>query len=435
MPIPRPLAAQQQHTDVTGALTTLFTNYSEVTFVNILQHEAQYLPSNYQVAEVRDAFDYTYDVQKLINLSGKKLHGKKNHYNHFINHYNFEYLPMNQELANQAAEVYQEWYQNHPQRDDKSFKHEYKMSREFLLNFDARNVNGGVIKAEAMDTPEENDESNLKEGKKIIAWTISEQISDNAALIHFEKADSAINGAYTAINKLHLQYQYPNLKFVNREDDAGGEGLRRAKMSYRPMLLPKFQGVAKSKIPQLKKDMRDRILSSRAGGAELNVDVDALMNHAKISGAHNIFCYVSMQGEVDTKGIITRLLELDKNVYVPYIAPDSDVKTNNMQAIKISDTSQLVKSNKGFYQPNIDAINTLTNNIPQLDVAIVPGVAFDSMNNRLGYGGGYYDRFFAQYNQAYPNTPIYKIALARPDCIVGFIPTDEFDIKMDEVVI
>ena len=76
----------------------------------------------------------------------------------------------------------------------------------------------------------------------IRAFTVGEHISEDLALIHIEKADAEINGLYPLINREFITHEFPNTKFVNREDDMGLEGLRKAKLSYQPLrMVEKYQ--------------------------------------------------------------------------------------------------------------------------------------------------------------------------------------------------
>jgi 5,10-methenyltetrahydrofolate synthetase len=333
-------------------------------------------------------------------------------------------------LAKECLEAYDIWYKNNTKNNDKSYRYEYTIISEILSDYDNFNLNGGVIKARPKT------DENLDGDGEIVAWTVSEQITQNCALIHFEKANLNVHGAFVAINKLHLQHQYPNLQWVNREDDAGVAGLRKAKLSYHPTLLPKCQGLSYNKIAEYKKSLRDKILQERGENTEinLNVDIQKIMNHPKILTSNDIFCYVSMPSEIDTNALIAQLLANGKRIYVPYINEDADDK-NEMLAIRIENLNELVKTKKGFMQPIVAHNETLQP--PIIDVAIVPAVACDELNNRLGYGGGYYDRFFEKYaKMAIENNreDIYKIALVREDCKVNFVPTDDYDIKMDEIM-
>ena len=77
----------------------------------------------------------------------------------------------------------------------------------------------------------------LKNGEEILAFTIASRMSPTTFDVHFEKAKDNIQGAYTAINNefaRHLRNKFPEVEFLNREEDMGIEGLRKAKESYRP---------------------------------------------------------------------------------------------------------------------------------------------------------------------------------------------------------
>ena len=78
---------------------------------------------------------------------------------------------------------------------------------------------------------------------KLAAFTLGEQINDEIAVIHIEKADSGIPGLYTIINQQFVEHAWTKVKYINREEDMGLEGLRRAKLSYNPaFMIDKFHG-------------------------------------------------------------------------------------------------------------------------------------------------------------------------------------------------
>lgn len=168
----------------------------------------------------RDGFDYIYSLEKLSSLSGRKYHSKKNHFNSFKNKYNFIFEKINENNIGDCISFAREWYGENEAtptllREQKAL--EYAFQNYFKLN-----LIGAIIKVE----------------NKIIAFCIGEEMyNENIFCTHFEKADYNFQGAYTAINKLFSEFLFNNFKLVNREDDAGVEGLRKAKLSYHPEIL------------------------------------------------------------------------------------------------------------------------------------------------------------------------------------------------------
>jgi len=184
-------------------------------------------PGRFKVDETPDFADYVYNVSDLIALSGKKYHTKKNHLNAFVKNYDYSYETMNGENARDVVPQFDKWYQA---KDDKTIhlECEYHAVMDMLNDFDNFGLSGGVLYADG----------------EICAFTISEQLNFETVLIHIEKADNSVHGAFTAINQMHLANDWTHMKYVNREDDFGVPGLRRAKESYRPVFkIMKYKAV------------------------------------------------------------------------------------------------------------------------------------------------------------------------------------------------
>lgn len=200
-------------------LKTLFKD-AETPFVNDLK--AIY-GDKFSIEEDRANFDYIYESSKLISLSGKKLHSKKNHYNNFIKNNNFYAEEINKNNIEDCIKAACEWCKIN---DCKGYlKYELKAIKELLLNKEKLDFIGlAVYVSDALS-----------------AFTIGEKINENMAIIHIEKADAEINGLYTYINKYFIENYFSDIPYINREQDLGKEGLRKAKLSYQPFKLePKY---------------------------------------------------------------------------------------------------------------------------------------------------------------------------------------------------
>ncbi len=169
--------------------------------------------------ESRDSFDYIYLTEKMISLSGKKLHSKRNHLNYFLENFDYEYIKVEDEiLLKECAEKADEWVRA-KEKNKNSF--EAGAMKSYFENFFAFNQTGAVLKVNG----------------EIVAMSFGEKLNDDTALIQIELADDSYRGAYQAINKLFCENEWKDLKYVNREEDMGIEGLRRAKESYQPEFL------------------------------------------------------------------------------------------------------------------------------------------------------------------------------------------------------
>lgn len=176
--------------------------------------------------------DYIYLRSELASLSGKAFHKKKNHFSKFVRTYpDYKYYEIGARNIYDAQKVADAWYYEHLQDEDASQLAEYKAIKEALDNFEELGLIGGIIYVN--DSP--------------CAMTIASKINENTVDVHFEKAvgEYALNGGYAAINKLFSE-KLDGVTWLNREEDIGIEGLRKAKLSYRPkIMLKKYSAVEK----------------------------------------------------------------------------------------------------------------------------------------------------------------------------------------------
>lgn len=176
--------------------------------------------------------DYIYLRSELASLSGKAFHKKKNHFSKFVRTYpDYKYYEIGACNIYDAQKVADAWYYEHLQDEDASQLAEYKAIKEALENFEELGLIGGIIYVN--DSP--------------CAMTIASKINENTVDVHFEKAvgEYALNGGYAAINKLFSE-KLDGVTWLNREEDIGVEGLRKAKLSYRPkIMLKKYSAVEK----------------------------------------------------------------------------------------------------------------------------------------------------------------------------------------------
>ena len=176
--------------------------------------------------------DYIYLRSELASLSGKAFHKKKNHFSKFVRTYpDYKYYEIGACNIYDAQKVADAWYYEHLQDEDASQLAEYKAIKEALENFEELGLIGGIIYVN--DSP--------------CAMTIASKIYENTVDVHFEKAvgEYALNGGYAAINKLFSE-KLDGVTWLNREEDIGIEGLRKAKLSYRPkIMLKKYSAVEK----------------------------------------------------------------------------------------------------------------------------------------------------------------------------------------------
>jgi len=176
-------------------------------------HRVQLEQSGYAVVEDRDNFDYLYLRTDLAELSGKTYHKKRNLVNAFINSYDYEQKPLRKENVADALAVLDSW------RQTKGYDGDYAASREALELFDVLGMRGCVYYVDG--TP--------------AGWCLGEPLSKACMFaVHFEKGVEDYKGIYQFINQAFAQALPSYFKHINREQDLGDEGLRQAKMTYRP---------------------------------------------------------------------------------------------------------------------------------------------------------------------------------------------------------
>jgi hypothetical protein len=175
-------------------------------------------PQRYASALDRDNSDYVYRTEDLIQLSGNKYHRKKNHLNQFLKNHHFEYRPLDAELVECFLDMQEAWCRMRECVENPSLLAEDYAVREALTRYGDLNYTGGAVIM----------------GDKVEAFALGELLNQESAVIHMEKANPDIPGLYAAINQLFCQNTWAHVEFVNREQDLGVEGLRRAKESYHP---------------------------------------------------------------------------------------------------------------------------------------------------------------------------------------------------------
>jgi len=177
-----------------------------------------------------------------------------------------------------------------------------------------------------------------------------------------------------------------------------------------------------------KKVLRNKILEIRDSlnnnEKELmdNKIFNELINTDLYKRSINIFIYISFSNEINTRNIIEKAFKDKKNVFIPKVYKDDKL----MKAIKLNSIDELKKNSMGILEP-IDDSNYIEKE--NIDLIVVPGVVFDKECNRIGYGGGYYDRYLKDIKSKEN-----KIALAYDLQIVDKIESEVHDIKVDYII-
>lgn len=189
------------------------------------------LPGQFTFTEDRDYADYIYLRSDLSTLKGKKFQAKRNHINRFRNTYpDYEYTPITPDRIQECLDLEAEWCKVNHCDQQEGTGNERRALIYALHNFEALGLTGGILHVNG----------------KIVAFTFGMPINHETFGVHVEKADTSIEGAYAMINyefanRIPEQYIY-----INREEDLGLEGLRKAKLSYQPVtILEKYMACLK----------------------------------------------------------------------------------------------------------------------------------------------------------------------------------------------
>jgi hypothetical protein len=169
----------------------------------------------------RDNCDYVYNTVDLVGLKGKKYDGKRNHINKFKKQHTYEYVPLDCSLLDECSRIMLEWCREKNCGCQEGDYCERQANLELLHNFGTLGCKGALIK---MDGTFE-------------AFTAGEMLNEDTAVIHIEKAKASVNGLYTIINQQFAEREWSSSTFINREQDLGKEGMRKAKLSYQPIRL------------------------------------------------------------------------------------------------------------------------------------------------------------------------------------------------------
>lgn len=177
-------------------------------------------PDRYRESESRDNAEYIYLSQKLAELPGRKFHSKRNHIARFKKNYSYTTEILCKENFKDALSVNMQWCLEHGGHKGSGQSSENCAMIKALKNFYDLGFSGMILKVDG----------------KPVAMTVGEEINKNCYVVHFEKAISGVDGAYTAINNFFAS-TLTDYMYINREEDMGIEGLRKAKLSYKPDIL------------------------------------------------------------------------------------------------------------------------------------------------------------------------------------------------------
>ncbi len=178
-------------------------------------------PNQFEYVADDASFDYVYLSKDLAFLSGKKYHSKRNHISNFIkNNPDWKYEDINEKNIDECLQMHRSWISN-KDADNTDYANEYIAAKSALDNFKLLDLKGGLIRVQS----------------QIVAYTFGERLNDECFVCHIEKAPADMQGAYAIINREFARRIYDDgYKYINREEDLGIAGLRKAKQSYHPVI-------------------------------------------------------------------------------------------------------------------------------------------------------------------------------------------------------
>lgn len=180
----------------------------------------------------RPNYDYIYLTEDLIDLKGRDFHKKKNHLNYFKKTYEYEYVEMTSDMADDAMEFIAAFNRRKevPEHEMELLKMEEEAMEDVFRNLEAVGYSAGAILID----------------NKIEAIAVGGKLGSKMITEHVEKANVEFRGLYQAINNEFCKHVASWAKYINREEDMGIPNLRKAKLSYRPCkLLEKYIGYFK----------------------------------------------------------------------------------------------------------------------------------------------------------------------------------------------
>ena len=186
--------------------------------IDKIRSNERYNELNIEIVDDRDNWDYLYVVNDLINLPGNKYRQNRRWLAKFLETYNYDFHVLTKDLIDKTKELQLKWCLQKGCYEDESLNEEQKAINDALDNFDQLGFMGGILCVD----------------DECVAYTFGEMLNFNTLVIHIEKAHTQYEGSYQAINNLFLKNCCNNAKFVNREQDLGIPGLRKAKESYKP---------------------------------------------------------------------------------------------------------------------------------------------------------------------------------------------------------
>ena len=206
----------------------------------------RYYPGQFLMAANRDMSDYIYEREKLVKLPGKKYHGKRNHIARFTDENDWCYEAITDENRADAKAMIDEWKKRRGDAWNVELEQEFGAMTTALMEMERLGLVGGL----------------LRKAGQVVAIAIGEPLNEDTFVVHYEKAFADVQGAYPMINQQFAEHAADGFTYIDREEDTGDPGLRKAKLSYRPCRLEKKYTAIRSEVvfahpddPQMVEDL------------------------------------------------------------------------------------------------------------------------------------------------------------------------------------
>ena len=180
------------------------------------------LPKKFAYKKNRAWYEYIYSMEDLLHLSGKKFQAKRNHINKFKRTYEWEYVSISREIIPDCLELYERWCEeNGGCKSEESLIEERIATKKIFENYEKLELKGGALRVNG----------------EILAYSFGQPLGTDTFGVHAEKSLYEIDGGFTMINQQFVEHNCTDYTFINREEDLGLESLRKAKLSYQPVIL------------------------------------------------------------------------------------------------------------------------------------------------------------------------------------------------------
>lgn len=182
--------------------------------------------TGYKIEAIEDVndFEYVYKTNDLIELRGKKYHGKKNHVNAFKKSYIYEIKELNNEkVINDCLTLLKRWHEEVATTVDKEMMMEIDAIKDLCSELHFFDLKSIAIYVDG----------------ELAGFSVGERVNEKLAVIHVERGEIAYKGIYAFLNRKFLTEYFEDTEFINRQEDTGNEGLRKAKQSYHPVKMVK----------------------------------------------------------------------------------------------------------------------------------------------------------------------------------------------------